>query len=107
VVTFYNGGATLRTVSWEADQNYVITGVLCNGSVGSVMSFEPDATVAVIGPAGTQNDIEHRVRLVNSVSNLNIPLDKGQIVYVAFTAAKGDLQLFLEDAPAVLAQILS
>jgi len=114
VVSFFVPGN--GAVSWTAPSDCMITGL--TSSIDALLTLDPDGTwLAFV--SSTNQSLEQNQILMHSdysqlgqghdmfqLSQLTFQLTKGQMVFVSAGSTTGVVQIFVEDMPSTVEQLL-
>ena len=108
-IAFNNAVAGANTVSWKVDRDCVIVGLATLGAGSSILSNEPDLTIASAAAPSSSAVVLDVFRLVTSSAsgtyskfeNITVPIEKDTILYVCFNQS-GAAYLQLEESAVVI-----
>jgi hypothetical protein len=97
-IIFQNSAASAVTLAWTVDSDCTIE-AFSSPTNQWLLSDNPSATVAVdlLAPTSTRAVENLFISSGSFSTGLNIPLSKGNKIYLASSAAKGSAILMLED----------
>lgn len=98
IINFVNSAASFVTVSWVADDDYILIGF---AGLPAVLSKDPSRTYTntAVSPSPTGANDNWFVTTFDTGYNffpLNFPISKGTKLYCALTNSAGSAAMFLE-----------
>lgn len=100
VVTFYNSVAGVTTLSWTADADVLIQGAQAFGSADALISLDPSLLYSTFtAPAArvVQDKFVTACSANSCLNRMQIPVAAGEVVYCAFKATIGIVQLYVDN----------